>query len=64
MRRFEGRVALVTGAGRGIGRTAAVCLAREAVPVHLADAAIMRSASEEASFVSGEIPNFAGGPGA
>ena len=54
----------MTGAGRGIGRAAAERLAREGVRVCLADAAIAHFSSEEASFVSGEIPNFAGGPGA
>jgi 3-oxoacyl-[acyl-carrier protein] reductase len=57
-------VALVTGARRGIGRAAAERLAREGIRVCLADAAIAHFSSEEASFVSGEIPNFAGGPGA
>ena len=56
----------MTGAGRGIGRAAAERLAREGPRMCLADAdaAILRFASEGASFVSGQILYVAGGPGA
>jgi NAD(P)-dependent dehydrogenase (short-subunit alcohol dehydrogenase family) len=37
MRRFEGKVAIVTGGGTGIGRETAICLAREGAKVVIAN---------------------------
>lgn len=49
MRRLEGRVALITGAGNGIGQAIAMALARDGAHVHATDldgAAATRAAAE------------------
>ncbi len=49
MKRFAGRVAVVTGAGGGLGRELAACFAREGMKIALADvdaAALARTESE------------------
>lgn len=49
MRRLEGRVALITGAGNGIGQAIAMALARDGARVHATDldgAAATRAAAE------------------
>jgi len=66
--RLQAKVALVTGAGSGIGRAAAVLFAREGAKVVLADidatggdetAAIIRSDGGDALFVRTDIANAA-----
>ena len=63
-KRFEGKVAIVTGAGKGIGRASALAFAAEGAAVSIAD--IDRAAGEEtrqliadkggrALFVEGDI---------
>jgi len=51
MRRLEGKVALITGAGAGIGRATAVLFAREGARVVVAD--IAAAAGEETAHMAG-----------
>ena len=50
---FEGKVALVTGAGSGIGRASAVAFAREGAKVIVAD--VVAGGGEEAMFVKTDV---------
>lgn len=56
MKRFEGKVALITGASRGIGRGIALCLAAEGADIVVN----YRSHSDEAQEVAGRIRQMGG----
>jgi NAD(P)-dependent dehydrogenase (short-subunit alcohol dehydrogenase family) len=63
--RVEGKVALVTGAGGGIGAACALALAREGAAVALADIDLA-AAERQASVITaegGRAVRIAGGPG-
>ena len=64
-RRFEGRVAVVTGAAQGIGRSVALRLAREGGKVVLVDRSELveetrQEAGEDALAVNADLETFAG----
>jgi NAD(P)-dependent dehydrogenase (short-subunit alcohol dehydrogenase family) len=68
MKRLEGRIAIITGAGSGIGRAGAVAFAREGARVVVADVDatggaatvdLVRAAGGEATFVGADVGNAA-----
>jgi NAD(P)-dependent dehydrogenase (short-subunit alcohol dehydrogenase family) len=60
MGRLEGKAAIVTGAGSGIGAASARMLAREGASVVVANA-ILFLASDDAGYVNGETLMVEGG---
>ena len=60
MNRFQNKVALITGATSGIGRTAAIAFAREGAKVEIAEVVLWLS-SDGASFITGQSVAADGG---
>ena len=56
---FKGKVAVVTGAGSGIGRACAVAFAAEGAQVVVADIAA-KGGAETVRLIGGTLPNGAG----
>ena len=62
MGRLEGRVAFITGAGRGIGAATALRMAEEGARVALADDRIEREHAEGGERQNARLPNDARRP--
>jgi NAD(P)-dependent dehydrogenase (short-subunit alcohol dehydrogenase family) len=60
MNRFQNKVALITGATSGIGRTAPIAFAREGAKVEIAEVVLWLS-SDGASFITGQSVAADGG---
>ena len=60
MNRFQNKVALITGATSGIGRTAAIAFAREGAKEEIAEVVLWLS-SDGASFITGQSVAADGG---